>query len=73
MRAPRSQGQENIKGKNFTEQSGENWVPARTQSGHERDGQLGENWITARAQSGHEGKEQSVSYQAFYYIQDILF
>ena len=37
MRVPRSQ--ENISGKDLTEQSGENWVPARAQSGHESEEQ----------------------------------
>ena len=66
MRLPRSQSQENISGKDLTEQSGENFVPARARSGHEGDEQSGENWITSRAHSGHEGKEQSVACQAFY-------
>ena len=59
MRVPRSQ--ENLSGKDLTEKSRENWVPARAQSGHEGDEQSGENWV--RAQSGHEGEEQSVAGQ----------
>ena len=38
--------QENLSGKDLNEQSGENWVPERAQSGHEGDEQSVENWVT---------------------------
>ena len=69
MRVPSSQ--ENIDGKDLDEHSGENWVPARAQIGHEGGEQSGENWVTARAQSGHEGEEQSVGCQAVYWAYSV--
>ena len=63
LKVPRNQ--ENLSGKDLNEQSGENWVPPRAQSGHEGDDQSGVNWVTTRA-SDHEGKEQSVASQAVY-------
>ena len=56
--------QENLSGKDLTEQLGDKWVPARAQRGHEGDEQSGVNWVATRAQSGHEGKEQSVAGQS---------
>ena len=66
MRVPRNQ--ENLRGKDLTGQSGENWVPVRARSGHEGDELSGENRVTARAQSVHEGEEQSVVGQPVYRI-----
>ena len=57
---------ESLSGKGLTEQSLENWVPARAHNGHEGDAQSGENWVTARAQSGHGGEEHPVAGQTVY-------
>ena len=64
MRVPCSR--ENISGRDFDEQSGENWAAARAQNGHEGGEQSGENWVTARAQNVREGEEQSLVGQAVY-------
>ena len=53
-------------GKDLEKQSGENWTPARAQSGGEGDEQSGENRLTARTQSGHEDEEQPVVGQTVY-------
>ena len=59
MRVPRRQ--EYLNGKDLIGQSGDKWIPARAQSGHEGDKQSGENWVIAKAQNGHEGERQSVT------------
>ena len=58
--------QENLSGKDLNEQSGQNWVPPRAQTGHAGDEQSRENWVTAMAQTGYEGEEQSVGGLAIY-------
>ena len=61
-----SHSQESLSGKDLIEQSEENWVPARAQSGHEGDEQSGENGVTAMAETSPEHEEQSVAGQTFY-------